>query len=160
MKGKILIAEDHDTISETYKLMLEAEDYEVTVTVEGNECIRKFDECLLTSPQNSDFSPYDLVILDYHLPGKDGIDIAEHILSVTPSQRILIASSYPAEVIRKSALNLPNAVELLIKPFELNDLIDIVTGQKTAETIGETKSGAPNIQNSTSALLRMEINSK
>ena len=136
MKGKILIAEDHDTISETYMVMLEAQGYQVTVTADGDECIRKFDECLRTSPQNPE-SPYDLVLLDYHLPGTDGIDIAKHILSVTPSQRILFASSYPADIIRKSAGSLPNAVELLVKPFDLNELTAIVTGQKTPETLGE-----------------------
>lgn len=141
MKGKILVAEDHDTISETYKLMLEAENYEITVTGDGDECIRKFDEFLRTSPQDSK-SPYNLVILDYHLPGKDGIDIARHILSVCPLQRILFASSYPADVIKKSAASLPYSVELLIKPFDLNDLVDIIAGQKNAEIIGETKSGS------------------
>ena len=135
MKGKILVAEDHETISETYKLMLEAEDYEVTVTVNGDECIRKFDECVRTTQSSK--TPYDLVILDYHLPGKDGIDIAKHILSVCPLQRILFASSYPADVIKKSAASLPNSVQLMIKPFDLNELVDIVAGQKQAEIIGE-----------------------
>lgn len=157
MKGKILVAEDHDTISETYKLMLEAEDYEITVTADGNECIRMFDESLRTTPQNSS-SPYDLVILDYHLPGKDGIDIARHILSVTPLQRILIASSYPADVIKKSAVSLPNSVELMIKPFDLNDLVDIVTGQKEAETIGEAKSEPLDILGNVGTIPRIEIN--
>lgn len=159
MKGKILVAEDHDTISETYKLMLEAEDYEITVTSNGDECIRKFDECLRATPQDSK-SPYDIVILDYHLPGKDGIDIARHILSVCPLQRILFASSYPADVIKKSAASLPNSVELLIKPFDLNELVDIVTGQKGAETIGETKSESLDILNNIGTIPRIEINHK
>jgi DNA-binding response OmpR family regulator len=159
LKGKILVAEDHDTISETYKLMLEAEDYEITVTSNGDECIRKFDECLRATPQDSK-SPYDLVILDYHLPGKDGIDIARHILSVCPLQRILFASSYPADVIKKSAASLPNSVELLIKPFDLNELVDVVTGQKGAETIGETKSESLDILNNIDTIQRIEINHK
>lgn len=159
MKGKILVAEDHDTISETYKLMLEAEDYEITVTANGDECIRKFDECLRTTPQNS-ISPYDLVILDYHLPGKDGIDIARYILSVAPLQRILFASSYPADVIKKSAASLPYSVELMIKPFDLNDLVDIVAGQKEAETIGEAKSEPINILGNDGTIPRIEINQR
>lgn len=145
MKGKILIAEDHDTISETYKLMLDAQGYEVTVTADGDECIRKFDECVKTTPQKPE-GPYDLVLLDYHLPGKDGIDIAKHILSVAPSQRILFASSYPVDVIRKSAVGLPNAVELLAKPFDLNDLTNIVTGQKAPETVGERSAEEKTVQ--------------
>ena len=146
MKGKILIAEDHDSISETYKLMLDAQGYEVTVTADGDECIKKFDECVRTNPQKPE-GPYSLVLLDYHLPGKDGIDIARHILSVAPSQRILFASSYPIDVIRKSAASLPNAIELLVKPFDLNDLTNIVTGQKAPETVGEGYSEEKAVQN-------------
>jgi two-component system cell cycle response regulator CpdR len=135
LKGKILIAEDHDSIAETYKLILEAQDYEVTVTKNGQECIETFDQHM-SSKENSDSGCYKLVILDYHLPIRDAIDVSKHIFSKCPDQRILIASSYPAEVIRKSAENLVNEVELLIKPFDLEYLVEAIAGRKAVETIG------------------------
>jgi CheY-like chemotaxis protein len=132
LKGRILIAEDHDSIAETYKLILEAQDYEVTVTTNGQECIEKFDQHM----SNKENGCYELVLLDYHLPIRDAIDVSKHIFSKCPDQRILIASSYPAEVIRKSAENLVNEVELLIKPFDLEYLVDAIAGRKAVETIG------------------------
>lgn len=135
MKGRILIAEDHESIAETYKLILEAQDYEVTVTSNGQECIETFDQHM-SSKENGDSGCYNLVILDYHLPVRDAIDVSKHIFSKCPDQRILIASSYPAEVIRNSAENLVNEVELLIKPFDLEYLVDVVAGRKSVETLG------------------------
>jgi two-component system cell cycle response regulator CpdR len=138
LKGRILVAEDHDSIAETYKLILEAQDYEVIVTRNGQECIEQFDQHM-RNKENSDSGCYSLVLLDYHLPIRDAIDVSKHIFSKCPDQRILIASSYPAEVIRKSAENLVNEVELLIKPFDLEYLVDAIAGQKALEIIGSRR---------------------
>jgi len=138
LKGRILVAEDHDSIAETYKLILEAQDYEVIVTRNGQECIEQFDQHM-RNKESSDSGCYSLVLLDYHLPIRDAIDVSKHIFSKCPDQRILIASSYPAEVIRKSAENLVNEVELLIKPFDLEYLVDAIAGQKALEIIGSRR---------------------
>jgi two-component system chemotaxis response regulator CheY/two-component system cell cycle response regulator CpdR len=136
LNRRVLIAEDHETIAETYKLILEAQGYEVIVTGDGEDCIRKFEEFLQIDAGNSAVTPFELVVLDYHLPGNDGMEVAKHILSLIPSQRILMASSYPVDIIRKSAENLQRAVELLVKPFDLNDLADVVGKRKMPEILG------------------------
>jgi len=87
------------------------------------------------SMKNDNDTPFDLVVLDYHLPYKDGIEVAEHILSVNPHQRILIASSYPREIIVRSAEVLNRSIELMLKPFELEDFARTVEGLKQAEII-------------------------
>ena len=155
----VLVAEDHLGIATTYKLILESKQtYEVIVTQNGQECIETFDrryfevskekndrsmtsasqgtETTAPGPFFSACNPFDLVVLDYHLPEKDGIDVAKHILSMVPHQRILIASSYPRENIVKSAETLDRTVELMLKPFDLQDFLDAVDGLKSAETIG------------------------
>ncbi len=135
MKGKVLIVEDHELIAETYKIMLEDQGYGVSMAADGVEGIGKFDEQLrITGTQTT--GPFDLVVVDYHLPGKDGIEVIEHILSAAPYQRVLIASSYPIEVIRKSAGILHKPVELMQKPFDLINLVEIVEGRKAPEIVG------------------------
>ena len=141
MIKKILVAEDHQGISETYKLILEAQDYEVTMTANGEDCIKAFDTEVCQ--ENNDVqdvpttkSPFDLVVLDYHMPYKDGIDVASHILSIAPYQRILIASSYPKDVITKSAQNLHGCIELLLKPFDLQEFEDAVKHRSKLLTLG------------------------
>lgn len=137
MKGRILVVEDHELIAETYKIMLEDQGYDVSMASDGLAGIGNFDEQVRnTAIQGAD--PFDLVVIDYHLPGKDGIEVIEHILSVAPHQRVLIASSYPIEVIRKSAEILHKPVELMQKPFDLNNLVEIVKGRKAPEIVGIT----------------------
>lgn len=134
VKGTVLIVEDHDGIAETYMIMLKARGYDVLVSSNGDDCIKKFDEFLLKNTENS--CPFTLVVVDYHIPGKDGTEVIEHILSAAPLQRILIASSYPKDVIRRSATGLHSTVELLAKPFDLLDLADAIEGRRPADTLG------------------------
>jgi len=68
-------------------------------------------------------SPFDLIILDYRMPKKNGVEVAQSILSRVPNQRILLASAYSHEL-TGSKLN-PN-VELLHKPFEFDVFVGIV----------------------------------
>ena len=39
-------------------------------------------------------SPFDVVVLDYKMPGKDGMEVAKEILTINPDQRIIFASAY------------------------------------------------------------------
>ena len=87
------------------------------------------------SSKNNNKSPFDLVILDYHMPQKDGIEVARHILSMVPEQRILIASSYPRGIIVRSAETLNGSIELMVKPFELEDFAHTVEGLQHGEVI-------------------------
>jgi CheY-like chemotaxis protein len=157
MNKRILVAEDHEGIAETYRLLLEALNYEVVLAKDGNDCIDKFNE-YFTVKRNPDpgadsqivAAPFDLIILDYHLPYKDGIDVARHIFSLTPSQRILIASAYPRDVIQKSAYELRTSIELIVKPFDLTDFSDIVEKRKAVETIGNLSATKNSSLNETS----------
>jgi CheY-like chemotaxis protein len=39
-------------------------------------------------------SPFDVVVLDYKMPSKDGMEVAKEILQINPYQRIIFASAY------------------------------------------------------------------
>jgi response regulator RpfG family c-di-GMP phosphodiesterase len=78
-----------------------------------------------TNRESSDktASPFDLIILDYRMPKKNGVQVAEQILSKVPNQRILLASAYSHEL---TGSKLSPNIELLHKPFELNVFLGIV----------------------------------
>jgi CheY-like chemotaxis protein len=86
---RILIAEDDLDISTLYK--------------KASNCseVRKRD----TFPFSA-IPPYDVVILDYKMPGMNGMDVAKEILAINPHQRIIFASAYVKETLQEGIIKL------------------------------------------------------
>lgn len=80
---------------------------------------------------------YDVVILDYKMPGMDGMDVAKEILAINPDQRIIFASAYAEETLRDSVKQLKQVVELMQKPFSLSLLVDLVEDKGAYEELKE-----------------------
>ena len=78
---------------------------------------------------------YDLVILDYKMPGMNGMDVAKEILAVNPHQRIVFASAYVKETLQESVKQLKQVVELIQKPFSLSQLVDAVEDKEVYEEL-------------------------
>ena len=127
---KILVAEDEPAIAESYKLILEYAGHQVTITGDGAQCSTVFAEHFqrTTDSNNIGRSPFDLIILDYRMPKKDGVEVANEILSAVPSQRILLATAYAHDVsIARLAENeKTRSIEVLQKPFEFDQFLNII----------------------------------
>jgi DNA-binding NtrC family response regulator len=132
---KILVAEDDEDIMNTYQLALNSRNHEIVSALDGEDCMRIFnDHFNELRKQNSAktgshyttsmTAPFDLVILDYRMPKKNGLEVAERILSIAPEQRIIIASAYTHEL--KTPSNIQQSLELLQKPFGLDVLFSTV----------------------------------
>lgn len=80
-------------------------------------------------------SSYDVVILDYKMPGMNGMDVAKEILAVNPHQRIVFASAYVKETLQESVKQLKQVVELIQKPFSLSQLVDAVEDKEVYEEL-------------------------
>ena len=78
---------------------------------------------------------YDVVILDYKMPGMNGMDVAKEILAVNPHQRIIFASAYVKETLQESVKQLKQIVELMQKPFTLSQLVDTVEDKEVYEEL-------------------------
>ena len=78
---------------------------------------------------------YDVVILDYKMPGMNGMDVAKEILGVNPHQRIIFASAYVRETLQESVKQLKQVVELMQKPFSLSQLVDAVEDKEVYEEL-------------------------
>jgi CheY-like chemotaxis protein len=79
--------------------------------------------------------PYDVVILDYKMPGMNGMDVAKEILAVNPHQRIIFASAYVKETLQESVMQLKQIVELMQKPFTITQLVDTVEDKQVYEEL-------------------------
>jgi two-component system cell cycle response regulator CpdR len=130
---KILIAEDEHVIADSYKILLESRNHEVIICFDGEQCLKTFYEHASklkssgrskTKTERMAASPFDLLILDYRMPKKNGMEVAEQILSKVPSQRILIASAYTHEITESKAIT--ERVQMLQKPFEFDAFVGLV----------------------------------
>ena len=161
---RILIAEDDLDIANLYKKALEKKKHKVVLTSNGSDCLTNYLTTLkdisskqvkkskinstktnIQSPRNtnantrkvidSSTSPYDVVILDYKMPGMNGMEVAKKILNTLPHQRIIFASAYVKETLENSVKELNQVVELMQKPFALKQLIDRVEDTQAYEEL-------------------------
>jgi CheY-like chemotaxis protein len=125
---RILIAEDEQDIATVYKNALENRGHEVIITENGERCMRVFREYLNHVKKKNYISPspFDAVILDYKMPKKNGLETAKEILKLNAKQRIIFASAYVMDTLKDAIKELKQTVELIQKPFHVQDLIDIV----------------------------------
>ena len=127
---RILIAEDEQDLLDQYKLALERSNHTVVLTHDGDECITNYEQEFesWSKKTQDDFkeSPYDVVLLDYKMPNKNGLEAAKEILNMCPSQRIIFASAYVESTLQDSIVTLKKIVELMQKPFDLQALVDTI----------------------------------
>jgi CheY-like chemotaxis protein len=128
----ILIAEDDKDIALLYKKVLEARNHKVTITSNGEDCLKCYHDVfqeMISSRTRSVQSlqvPFDVVLLDYKMPQIDGMEVAKEILAVNSHQRIIFASAHVKETLEYSIKQLKQVVELMQKPFTVNNLIDTI----------------------------------
>src|SRR3989338_6676912 len=95
MSLNILIAEDNQFTATQYDRILRKYGHNVVITRDGSECLEKYrNELKRTEFDSLDENPFDVVVLDQSMPKKSGSEVAEQILSVKPTQKIIFASAY------------------------------------------------------------------
>ncbi len=85
-KKKILVCDDEQAIDNALKLKLNHEGFEVTVAMDGNECLSSISE-----------GKYDLLLLDLVLPKKDGFAVLEELQNLKNKVPIIIISNLGQE---------------------------------------------------------------
>jgi CheY-like chemotaxis protein len=135
----ILVAEDEEDIRTVYYMTFVERGHEVILTSDGEECLKVYSQDRQEHEEdqqhNRKISPsyFDVVILDYKMPKKDGLQVAKEILEINPEQRIIFASAYVVETLTESIKELKKVVELLQKPFSLSALADTVENKEAYE---------------------------
>ncbi len=116
--SRILIVEDEQHIADGLRFNLEAEGHEATVVSDGERALGM----LLGEPL-----PFDAVILDVMLPGKDGFAVASELRAVGQFVPILMltARGSAGDVLRGFEAG---ADDYLPKPFDLSILLARVNG--------------------------------
>ena len=107
----ILLVDDDPLIRGLGQELLEHLGYRVAAAANGPEALDLFGRLPMV----------DLVILDYYLPGENGLEVLEQLKVLDPEVKVLIASGsfHPQEVPR---LKEAGAVGLIYKPYRVAEL--------------------------------------
>ncbi len=71
-------------------------------------------------------SNFSLLILDYRLPGKNGIEVLRQARAINPDIKAIIITAFPSDELSKELKMLGADDDLLIKPVEVDDLERLV----------------------------------
>jgi CheY-like chemotaxis protein len=110
----VYIAEDNPILLQGLERALSANGYQVQTAADGSELMG-----LLGSP------PFpDVLLLDVMMPGRTGLEVLDAVRADrrTADLPVVLITAATEEVVPSSALEHPR-VDLLMKPFRLNDLL-------------------------------------
>jgi DNA-binding response OmpR family regulator len=68
---------------------------------------------------------FDLVVLDWKMPGLDGLAVLQQLRTSAPETRVILISSAADDQLRREALS-QGAFEVLRKPMHLETLVSLV----------------------------------
>ncbi len=111
---KILLVDDDKDFCEIVSDVLKEEGYTVKIANDGESAINKLEN-----------EKFILMILDYKLGDKNGLQVFEESKQINPSLITIMISAYGNTKVRARAKEL-GTYSFLDKPFNLNKLVTIV----------------------------------
>ena len=111
-KIEILVVDDEQGYRDLFTFMLEPLGMTVFCVCDGLEAVKSIEE-----------KPYDLILMDVHMPKLTGPEALKKIKVLRPEQKVIIfsSSSDPAYRLEKEAEQ-AGVVEVLLKPVDEQEL--------------------------------------
>lgn len=111
----ILVVDDEPLVSKSIQMLLQSDGHKVTSVSGGTEALKLLE----------DFS-FDLVIMDFTMPGMNGDELAVAIKERFPELPVVMTTAY-AENLSYSGKQLTGVDFLMGKPFSRQELRDALT---------------------------------
>ena len=110
---KLLVVDDEEMICDLYGDVLRSHGYNVETTTNSNDGLERILR-----------GSYDLIILDWRMPGMDGKEIYETVASQKPdfASRVIFISG---DTVNIDQLRIPNS-RFLLKPFKVDELLETI----------------------------------
>jgi nitrogen regulation protein NR(I) len=120
ISAKILLIEDDTRAAVSLERMLKSEGYTVAVSHRGDEGLAR-----------AQAEDYEVVITDLRLPGIDGLELVRRLHTAKPRMPIVLMTAFgTTETVIEASKR--GAFEYLIKPFEMEDLLEITAKAVTS----------------------------
>jgi len=103
----ILVVDDEPQIRALLSGYLSSRGYRVRLASEGLHALALVDQ-----------EPPDLIVLDIHMPGMNGIEVLKRLRAKNYAGGVILLTSSPDERLRQEGLDL-GAIEILGKPVDL-----------------------------------------
>ncbi|MCM3004484.1 response regulator transcription factor [Priestia koreensis] len=120
--ANILLVEDEEVLRMLVVDVLEDEDHSIDEAIDGDEAIDLLQK-----------NEYDLVLLDYMMPGKTGLELVQHIRQMDRNQdvKIMMLSAKSQQADKERVIN-AGANYFMAKPYSPIDLV-----KRVEEIVGE-----------------------
>jgi PAS domain S-box-containing protein len=129
---KVLVVDDNATSRSIFQKMLESFSFEVSVAASGEEGITELEAA-------DEDKPFELVIMDWKMPGMDGIEASKRIknhIDLSKIPPIILVTAYGREEVMQQAGDL-GLEGFLLKPVNASMLFDAIM-QAFGEAVPET----------------------
>jgi formate/nitrite transporter len=114
MAEKMLIIDDEEIVLKSCRKIFEAEGFEVVTTANPQEGLKLVSE-----------AAFDVILVDWMMPGFDGMDVVEEIDKRSPNSAMVMISGYPS-VGRATEAMKRGAMDYVAKPFRPEEIIEVV----------------------------------
>lgn len=113
---RVLVAEDDDGMRELIGRVLGEEGYRVIPARDGTEAVRLLEE-----------GGFDLVLTDVRMPGHDGTEVLRRAMARRLHQPVILMTAFGSIESAVAAMR-DGAYHYLAKPFDIDDLLEIIAG--------------------------------
>ncbi|HRR56564.1 MAG TPA: sigma-54 dependent transcriptional regulator [Acidobacteriota bacterium] len=111
MKARLLVVDDEPNVRASLQGILSDEGFRVDTVSSGEECLKAIAR-----------KPYDVVLLDVWLPGRDGVAILEELQRVAPQVTVVMISGHGSIETAVRATKL-GAFDFIEKPLSLEKVL-------------------------------------
>jgi DNA-binding NtrC family response regulator len=92
----------------------------------GHQVVESGDACGARGAIRDGSHEFDVILLDYLLPDSDDLSLLRSIRQQSPNSRVILMTAFGTPEVVSGALDL-GAFRVVNKPYEMNDVADLVT---------------------------------
>lgn len=134
---KVLVVDDEPSVLESFKMILQIKNYEVTAVLSGLEGVQALEK-----------EDFDIAFVDLRLPGMDGIEVLQAIKKAKPETEVIIVTAYASEESQANAITY-GALDYIRKPFLMEEIYNLAERalRKRRERTQKKSGSGPSVQN-------------